>query len=97
MAKASFIVIHRRDNVATALESLKQGTEISVKLQEADEKITLLSDIPPGHKFALKEMKKGAPVIKYGEPIGQSAKRISRGEHVHVHNVGSMPRSGRRG
>jgi altronate dehydratase len=45
-----------------------------------------------GHKFALKDMGEGEAIIKYGEPIGQSTVKISRGEHVHVHNVISQPR-----
>jgi altronate dehydratase len=34
-----------------------------------------------GHKFALKDMDEGEAMIKYGEPIGQSTVKISRGEH----------------
>lgn len=97
MAKARSIVIDRKDNVATALESLKRGAEISVEIQDATEKITLLSDIPLGHKFALRDIRKGDFVIKYGEPIGQSLRKIGRGEHVHVHNVASKSRSRRIG
>jgi altronate dehydratase small subunit len=97
MAKLRAIVIDRKDNVATALEPLKRGTEIQAGIQGAAEKITLLSDIPLGHKFALRDMRKGGAVIKYGEPVGRSTREIARGEHVHVHNVGSMQRSrGRR-
>ena len=72
MAKARVIVINEKDNVATALESLRRGAEVAVEIQDNMEKITLVSDIPLGHKFALREIKKGDSVIKYGEPIGQS-------------------------
>ncbi|HTY21827.1 MAG TPA: UxaA family hydrolase [Desulfomonilaceae bacterium] len=92
MAKARVIVINGKDNVATALESLRRGVEIAVEIQDNVEKVTLVSDIPPGHKFALRDIKKGDSVIKYGEPIGQSLAKIVRGEHVHVHNVTSKPR-----
>lgn len=88
------IVIHEKDNVATALAQLNADTEISVGVQGRTDKIKLLSDIPMGHKFALKDMKKGDAVIKYGEPIGQSTMEIFRGEHVHVHNVVSQQRGG---
>ena len=84
------LMIHERDNVAIALEPLAAGT--SVKLPSHVEKIRILSDIPMGHKFALKDMGAGEAVIKYGEPIGQSTQKISQGEHVHVHNVASSPR-----
>lgn len=92
MAKARVIVINDKDNVATALESLRQGAEVAVEIRDNMEKITLVSDIPPGHKFALRDIEKGDSVIKYGEPIGQSLAKIARGEHVHVHNVISKPR-----
>jgi altronate dehydratase len=58
------------------------------------ESITLLSDIPAGHKFALQDMEEGDPVIKYGEAIGQCTTKIFRGEYVHVHNVVSRPKIG---
>ena len=92
--KTEVIVINDRDNVATALKPLKAGTEVSAEVQGRIEKIRLLSDIPMGHKFALRDMKEGEAVIKYGEPIGQSTTKIARGEHVHVHNVVSQSRGG---
>ncbi len=84
------IVINEKDNVATALKALHAGAEVSVEFEGRVEKVTLKSDIPMGHKFALMDMEEGEAVIKYGEPIGQSTVKISRGEHVHVHNVASM-------
>ena len=92
--KSTAIMINEKDNVATALSPLKAGTEVSVEVRGRAEKTKLLSDIPMGHKFALKDIEKGAAVIKYGEPIGQSTVKITRGDHVHVHNVVSQPRGG---
>jgi altronate dehydratase small subunit len=86
------IVINEKDNVATALKPLRAGTSVEAEVRGRIEKIKLISDIPMGHKFALKDIEKGEAVIKYGEPIGQSTARISRGEHVHVHNVVSQSR-----
>ncbi len=86
------IVINEKDNVATALQGLNAGTEVSVEFQGRVQKVMLLSDIPMGHKFAWKDMEEGEAVIKYGEPIGQTTAKITRGEHVHVHNVVSQPR-----
>jgi altronate dehydratase small subunit len=86
------IVINEKDNVATALKGLNAGAEVSVEFQGRVQKVMLLSDIPMGHKFALKDMEEGESVIKYGEPIGQTTAKITRGEHVHVHNVASQPR-----
>ena len=40
-----------------------------------------------GHKYAVREIKSGENVIKYGMPIGHATRDIKVGEHVHVHNV----------
>jgi len=74
------------DSVAVALTTLKQGASVTVDGQT----ITLQSDIPAGHKLALKPIHAGAPVIKYGYPIGQAKEEIAPGEHVHVHNLQTL-------
>jgi altronate dehydratase small subunit len=94
--KRTAIVLNERDNVATVLEPLGEGSTVSVEVQGQVERITLVSDIPMGHKFALRDIEKGSDVIKYGEPIGQSAEEIACGEHVHVHNVVSHSPGGTR-
>ncbi len=40
-----------------------------------------------GHKYALRDIKEGENIIKYGMPIGHASKNIAKGDHVHVHNV----------
>ena len=45
--------------------------------------------IPAGHKYALKDIKEGDYVIKYGEIIGRATQDIAKGEWVHTHNVKS--------
>jgi altronate dehydratase small subunit len=85
--KLKAIVINEKDNVATAIVALKVGTNVGLEIQGRQERIKLLSSIPMGHKFALRDIGKGEDVIKYGEPIGRTTAHISRGEHVHVQNV----------
>ena len=46
-------------------------------------------EIPAGHKFALRDIKAGEHVIKYGESIGKATKDIKEGEWVHTHNLKS--------
>ncbi len=81
------IMIHEKDNVATAIVPLKAGSTVSLEIQGRKERIKLLSSIPMGHKFALRQIAKAEDVIKYGEPVGETTAPIARGEHVHVHNV----------
>ena len=40
-----------------------------------------------GHKYAIKPIKAGENVVKYGMPIGHATCDIAVGDHVHVHNV----------
>ena len=40
-----------------------------------------------GHKIALKDIRKGDTVLKYGQDIGKAVADIKKGEHVHVHNL----------
>lgn len=73
------IVISPADSVAVALVALKKG--------EQHEGVTLAEDIEKGHKFALKPIKAGEQVIKYGEIIGKAKCDIAVGEHIHSHNM----------
>jgi altronate dehydratase small subunit len=83
----SVIVVDKRDNVATALRRLEQGASIRVEMEGFTIGVTLAQAIPLGHKFALKDIEVGEPIIKYGEVIGLATGKIKRGEHTHVHNV----------
>ena len=44
-------------------------------------------NLDDGHKYALRDIKCGEDIIKYGNPIGHAVCDIKKGEHVHTHNV----------
>ena len=44
-------------------------------------------NLEDGHKYALRDIKAGENIIKYGNPIGHATEDIKAGEHVHSHNV----------
>ena len=44
-------------------------------------------NLDDGHKYALRDIKSGENIIKYGNPIGHATEDIKAGEHVHTHNV----------
>lgn len=90
MNQRKAIIVDEKDNVASALANLSRGEDVEVSIGLITYKIKLVSDIPFGHKFALKRIGKGEFVIKYGEVIGRATKDIEVGEHVHVHNVESL-------
>ncbi|MBC7091191.1 MAG: UxaA family hydrolase [Nitrososphaeria archaeon] len=90
MSQRKAIVVDEKDNVASALANLNKGETVEVTIGSIVYKIQLISDIPFGHKFALKRIPRGEYVIKYGEVIGRASRDIEVGEHVHVHNVESL-------
>jgi (2R)-sulfolactate sulfo-lyase subunit alpha len=90
MTAPHFLVHSPRDNVGVVVvEDLKRGTEMLGVVTENDTTLNLTakSDIPIGHKVALKPLKKGDTVIKYGEDIGRMVADAGVGEHVHVQNL----------
>jgi len=79
----TFIKIHPGDSVAVALTALSAGTALPVDGRT----VTLLEDIPQGHKFALTDIPAGTPAVKYGAPIGVAKADIPAGGWVHTHNL----------
>ena len=79
------LIISARDNVATALERLEPGRRIEVESTT----LVAIEPIAAGHKIALRPIPAGAPVLKYGSPIGTAIFDIPAGAHVHTHNVAS--------
>lgn len=90
------LVIAAQDNVATALRPLVKGETIRLKIDEREIAVTLRQDLAFGHKLALKGIKAGEAVVKYGEVIGTATAAIQPGEHVHVHNLQGLKGRGDR-
>ena len=78
-----FIKINAADNVAVALRDYTKGETLHVDGTD----VTLAEDIARGHKFTLVALDAGAPVIKYGFPIGYTKEAVAKGCHIHVHNL----------
>lgn len=57
-----------------------------VKINPADNVEVNVGGELDGHKTAVREIKAGENIIKYGYPIGHATKDIKAGEHVHTHN-----------
>lgn len=58
-----------------------------IKINERDNVAVMLEGELTGHKIALRNIKAGEDIIKYGYPIGHAMCDIKAGEHVHIHNV----------
>lgn len=85
-----FVVHDEGDSVGVVVvEGVKAGADLSGWIMDQDRDITFkaASDIPIGHKLAIKPLKEGDTVIKYGVDIGRALADIGVGEHAHVHNI----------
>ncbi len=85
-----FVVHDEHDSAGVVVvEGVKAGQQLSgwVMDQDKDLSVKALSDIPIGHKLAIKPLANNDTVIKYGVDIGRTIAPIKVGEHLHVHNV----------
>ena len=85
------IKINQEDNVAVALRPVAKGETIVA----GDFSVTTLEEIPQGHKVALKPIKAGGEVVKYGFRIGFAKEdiphlfeRFYRGQNAGAGGIG---------
>ncbi len=87
------LIIHENDSVVISLKDISKGESVSYKTIDGQVvSFEVLDTVPPYHKIAIKDIKKGEPILKYGEYIGIASQDIKKGNHVHEHNVGSVRR-----
>ena len=89
MSKAKAIVMNPADNTATVVEAIGPDADVVLDIGGQPLKVHVLDQISFGHKFAVRDIPKGAKIIKYGESIGIAIQDIQTGRHVHVHNLES--------
>ncbi|MDE3150154.1 MAG: UxaA family hydrolase [Acidobacteriota bacterium] len=78
------------DNVATLLQDAGGPGVVAIRGEAEQREIRLAQPIRMGHKVALRAIETGAPVVKYGVPIGEATRFIAPGEWVHLHNCRSL-------
>ncbi|GAW94116.1 UxaA family hydrolase [Calderihabitans maritimus] len=83
MPVADVLLINKMDDVVVALRDLKFGSIVETE----GLRLSLRDDVPIGHKIAVRDIKKGDKVTKYGFTIGVSTRDIRAGEWVHTHNI----------
>ena len=85
-----FVVHDENDSVGVVVvEGVKSGSTLNGWIMDQDKEIQIraMSDIPIGHKLAIKSLPQESTVIKYGVDIGRVVAPIQVGEHAHVHNI----------
>jgi altronate dehydratase small subunit len=86
------IKVDDKDNVGTIFSNdCKKGSTVEAQDKRGRrESLTLSDDIPYGHKIALRDLKKGDEIVKYGHVIGVASKDIQKGDYVHIHNLDAL-------
>lgn len=79
--KTPVIQLHPLDNVAVARQAVPKGTLVFPY------GVTARTDIPLGHKIAVREISQGSPVLKSNTVIGRAGETIAPGSHVHTQNL----------
>jgi (2R)-sulfolactate sulfo-lyase subunit alpha len=90
MGVPQLLVHDQKDTVGVVVvEGLKADTDMLCVVTHDNSDFNLKSkhNIPIGHKVALRDIKSGDTILKYGQDIGKAVADIGRGEHVHTHNV----------
>jgi (2R)-sulfolactate sulfo-lyase subunit alpha len=84
-----YLIHNEKDDVGVAVVDISAGKMVNGLTLDTRKsgKVKALSDVPLGHKIALRDFQVGDTVTKYGEDIGKVVAKIKKGEHVHVHNV----------
>jgi len=71
------------DSVAIAAEDVSAGAQVDA----GEGPFTARDEIGRGHKIALRDLRAGDQVLRYGQVIGFAGRDIAAGEHVHLHNL----------
>ena len=81
------LVLDPSDNVATVLADVENGE--AVILKGTAESILSTEKILFGHKIALRTIRAGENIVKYGQKIGVATTDILPGAWVHLHTMAS--------
>ena len=74
----TYLQIHEKDNVAISVRNVSQGTELLPG-------VATLTDIPQGHKIALRDIPKDGEIIRYGVVLGRAINPIAKGQWINEH------------
>ena len=82
----NILIIHSRDNGGVAVKAIAFGEPA---VAGGKELFSTLEEIPTSHKVAIRNIEKDEEIIKYGEPVAVSTRKILKGQWVHTHNLES--------
>jgi len=84
VASSPLLKLHPEDNIAIARNSVAENQTCAFSETES---VTTREDIDLGHKVAIQQIAKGAPIRKFGQLIGFATSDIEPGDWIHGHNL----------
>lgn len=82
-AENSAVHLHPTDTIAVARVPIPAGAELRI----GGVRLVTREAIPAGHKVAVRTIRAGEMVLRYGQAIGRASRTIEAGQHVHTHNL----------
>jgi (2R)-sulfolactate sulfo-lyase subunit alpha len=79
------LLLHPDDNILVARRDIPAGEHLEID----GDSFVAPAAVELGHKLARRAIAADERVLKYGAPIGSMKAAVSRGEHVHTHNLRS--------
>ena len=79
------LLLDDQDNIVICIQPIQAGDTLMID----NETITVRENISIGHKIARFNLDKNEKILRYGAPIGSATEIISKGAHVHLHNMRS--------
>ena len=83
------LIVEKNDDVAVVLEAIHVGDKVTYRYGDEERSVVSLSEVPVYHKVAVRDIKRGDHILKYGEKLGVATQDIKLGERVHVQNLDS--------
>ena len=77
------IIVDPKDNLAVVKEPTAPGLEVTLPNGRV---VRVKESVPPGHRFATRDISAGEFVLQYGHPIGTSL-GITEGDYISHHNM----------
>ncbi|MBD2869221.1 UxaA family hydrolase [Paenibacillus arenilitoris] len=85
----SWVKLHGNDHVVVALQPFAKGDALTLGEGGESTSLTLLDDVPKGHKILTKAVREGEHILKFGYSIGVAKEDLEPGRWVHTHNMGT--------
>ena len=88
MSQPDLIIHDEKDNVGVVvIETTKKGQDCNAWIMENDKTVNVPStnEVPLGHKIALKDLKAGDTIFKYGHDIGKVVKEIKKDNGINIY------------